>query len=339
MGTPAACDRRWITWVALLASALVFLGTPLASVAQPPAKTYRIGYLGTTPTPTASTAALWDAFVQGLREHGYVVGQNLAIERRYSEGKAERFPELAAELVRLKVDLIVAPGTPHARGALQATKTLPIVVVFAGDLVATGLIRSLARPGGNLTGLTQQATDLAAKELQLLKEVAPGTTRIAVIWNPSNPAHPLSFSQLESGARSLQVELQSLEARSPEDLDAALAALARRPPAGLIVYDDQITFVARRQIVAIAAQSRIPAIYGARFYVDEGGLMSYSADLADLFRRAATYIDKILKGAQPADLPVEQPTKFELAINLKTAKALGLTIPQSVLARADQIIE
>lgn len=338
MGARQEPSRRWVVGLAPLAFALVFVAAPLAAAAQPPLKVYRIGYLGTTRL-TASTTPIWDAFEQGLREHGYVEGQNLVIERRYSEGRSERFPELAAELVRLKVDLIVAPATPHARGALQATKTLPIVIVFAGDPVASGLVKSLARPGGNVTGLTYQAPDWSAKQLQLLNEVVSGGKRIAVIWNPSNPAHPSSFGQLESGARALQVELESLETRSPGDLDGALAALARRPAAGLIVYDDQITFVARRRIIEVTAKSRIPAIYGSRPYVDDGGLMSYSADLADLYRRSATYIDKILKGAKPAELPVQQPMKFELAINLKTAKALGLTIPPTVLLRADRVVE
>lgn len=242
--------------------------------------------------------------------------------------------------MRLKVDLIVAPLTLHARGASQATRTLPIVTVMGADPVATGLVVSLARPGGNVTGLTQQAPDLAAKQLQLLNEVLPGgVKRVAVIWNPGNPGHPPAFRQLEGGARAMQIELQPLEARSPEDMDAALAALARRPPAGLIVYDDPTAFGARRRIVEAAANNRIPAIYGSRVYVDEGGLMSYSADLTDLFRRSANYIDKILKGAKPADLPVAQPTKFELAMNLKTAKAIGLKIPPAMLLRADRVIE
>lgn len=322
-----------------LAFALVLLATPLAAPAQPAVKVHRIGFLAVAP-PTASTAPLRDAFAQGLREHGYVEGRNLLIEQRYTGASPERIAEQAAELVRLKVDLIVAPLTLHARGASQATRTLPIVTVMGADPVATGLVVSLARPGGNVTGLTQQAPDLAAKQLQLLNEVLPGgVKRVAVIWNPGNPGHPPAFRQLEGGARAMQIELQPLEARSPEDMDAALAALARRPPAGLIVYDDPTAFGARRRIVEAAANNRIPAIYGSRVYVDEGGLMSYSADLTDLFRRSANYIDKILKGAKPADLPVAQPTKFELAMNLKTAKAIGLKIPPAMLLRADRVIE
>jgi putative ABC transport system substrate-binding protein len=324
--------------LARLAAVLVVCAAPLVAVAQAPGKVYRIGLLGTMPHALGGAAFL-DAFKQGLREHGYVEGRNLVIERRFSEGKTERLPGLAAELVRLKVDLIVAPGTPHAKAAIEATKTLPIVIVLAADPVATGFVRSLARPGGNVTGLSSQATDLTAKQLQLLKELAPGTTRVAVLWDPSNPVLTPSFKQLQAGARALQVELQSLEVRSPEGVDAALAALTRASATALVVLDDQITFAARRRIAEIAVQRRIPAIYGSSLFVEEGGLLSYSADLVDLFRRSATYIDRILKGAKPADLPVEQPTKFELAINLKTAKALGLTIPPGILLRADRVVE
>ena len=315
------------------------LAPPFGSFAQPSVKVHRMGVLSTSP-PTASTMPFRDAFEQGLREHGYVEGRNLLIEQRYSEGKPERMAEQAAELVRLKVDLILAPVTPQARAALNATTTIPIVTVMGADPVATGLVRSLARPGGNVTGLTQQSPDLSAKQLQYLNEAVPGgVRRVAVIWNPSNPGHPPSFRQLEVGARAMQIELQSFEARSPEEMDTALAGLARRSVTGLIVYDDPTAFVARRRIVEVAAQNRIPAIYGSRVYVDEGGLMSYSADLTDLFRRSADYVGKILKGAKPADLPVQQPTKFELAINLKTAKAIGLTIPSAVLLRADRVTE
>ena len=322
-----------------LASAFVLLTAPLAAPAQPPVKVYRIGALSIAP-PTASTAPLRDAFTQGLRDHGYVEGRNLVIEQRFTGTSPDRIAEHAAELVRLKVDLILAPLSLQARAAAQVTKTVPIVMVMTGDPVASGLISSLARPGGNVTGLTQQQPDLSAKQLQLLNEVVPGgAKRVAVIWNPGNPGHPPGFKQLEIGARALKVEIQSLEVRSAEDIDAALAVLARQSPAGLMVYDDPTIFQARRRIVDAAAQMRTPAIYGARVYVDEGGLMSFSADLPDLFRRSAGYVDKILKGAKPADLPVEQPTKFELAMNLKTAKTMGLTIPREVLLRTDRVIE
>jgi len=322
----------------LIASSAL-LAAPLIGRAQTAIKVHRIGILLVAP-PTASTQPFRDAFEQGLREHGYVEGRNLLIEQRFTGTSPERIAEQAAELVRLNVDLIVAPLTLHARGASQATKTVPIVTVMGGDPVATGLVVSLARPGGNVTGLTQQQPDLSAKQLQLLREVVPGgAKRVAVVWNPGNPGHPPAFRQLEVGAPPMQVELQSLEVRSSEDIDAAIATLARRPPDGLIVYDDPTIFLARRRIVEAAANHRIPAIYGSRVYVDEGGLMSYSADLTELFRRSASYIDKIPKGAKPADLPVEQPTKFELALNLKAAKAIGLAIPPAVRTRADRVIE
>jgi putative ABC transport system substrate-binding protein len=262
------------------------------------------------------------------------------IERRWSEGKAERFPDLAAELVRLNVELIVAPSTPSARAAKQVTSTTPIVTILVGDPVAAGLVSSLARPGGNVTGLTPQATDWAAKQLQLLKEVVRGAAApVGILWNPTNPAHPPGFRELERAAAALQVQIRSLEVRTAGDLDLAFSTVTRDRAGALMVFDDQVTFVNRRRIVDFAARTRLPAVYSFRFYVDEGGLMSYSPNLAELFRRSAAYIDKILRGAKPADLPVEQPTKFELLINMRTAKALGLTIPPAVLARADEIIE
>jgi putative ABC transport system substrate-binding protein len=243
------------------------------------------------------------------------------------------------ELVRLNVELIVAPSTPAARAAKQVTSTTPIVTILAGDPVATGLVSSLARPGGNVTGLTAQHTDWSAKQLQLLKEVVPGAARVGIPWNPTNPAHPPGFREVERAAATFQVQIESLEVRTAGDLDLAFSTATRDRPAALIVFDDQVTFVNRRRIADFTARTRLPAIYSFRLYLDECGLMAYSPNLADLFRRSAAYIDKILKGAKPADLPVEQPTKFELVINLKVAKALGLTIPVSVLARADEIIE
>jgi putative ABC transport system substrate-binding protein len=268
-----------------------------------------------------------------------VEGKNLVIERRYSEGKVERFPDLVAELLRLNVALIVAPTTPAARAAKQVTMTTPIVTVVAGDPAAVALVSSLARPGGNVTGLTAQATDWVGKQLQFLKEVLPRAARVGVLWNPMNPAHPPGFREVERAAAGLHVQIQSLEIRTADDLDLAFSTVTRDQPDALMVFDEPVTFVNRRRITDFAARTRLPAIYAFRWYVDEGGLMAYSPDLADLFRRSAAYIDKVLNGAKPADLPVEQPTKFELVINLKTAKALGLTIPPSLLQRADQVIE
>jgi putative ABC transport system substrate-binding protein len=233
----------------------------------------------------------------------------------------------------------VAPTTPAARAAKQVTGTTPIVTVLAGDPVAVGLVSSLARPGGNVTGLTGQATDWSTKPLQLLTEAIPGATRVGILWNPTNPAHIPGFKQVERAAAALRVQIQSLEVRTAGDLDGAFSTVTRDRPDALAVFDDPITFVNRQRIVDFAARTRLPAAYAFRWYVDVGGLMAFSPNLADLFRRSGTYIDKILRGARPADLPVEQPTKFEFVINLKTAKALGLTIPQSVLLRADQVIE
>src|SRR5499433_723062 len=256
-------DRRTF----LAGTGAVLLAAPLAVEAQQAGKVHRIGYLGTSP-PSGTTAPLWDAFLQGLRDHGYVEGQNLVIERRWSEGKAERFPDLAAELVRLNVELIVAPSTPNALAAKQATSTIPIVTVLVGDPVATGLISSLARPGGNVTGLTTQATDWAAKRLQLLKEAVPSATRVGILWNPTNPAHQPAFKQVERAAAALQVQIQSLEVRTAGDLDVAFSTVRRDRPAALLVSDDQVTFVNRRRIVDFAMGARLPAIYWARSYVD-----------------------------------------------------------------------
>jgi putative ABC transport system substrate-binding protein len=326
----------WLVLMIILT--LTLLAASPGVEAQPAAGVYRIGYLGITPT-NLTTAPLEDAFLQGLRDHGYVEGQNLVIERRNAEGKVERLPDLVAELLRLNVVLIVAPTTPAARAAKQVTTTIPIVMVFAGDPVAVGLVSSLARPGGNVTGLTGQATDWVAKLLQLLKEVVPAAVRVGVLWNPSNPVLLPGFREVERAAALLRVQIKSLEVRAAGDLDLAFSTVPRDRPDALIVFDDPITFVNRRRIADFAARTRLPASYASRSYVDEGGLMSYSSNRADLFRRSAVYIDKILKGAKPADLPVQQPTKFELVINMRTANALGLTIPPPVLARADEIIE
>ena len=282
---------------------------------------------------------LYGAFRQRLRELGYVDGQNIAFEVRSAEGRAERLPDLAADLVRLKVDVIVAGGTPAPLAAKRATTAIPIVMASAGDPVGSGLVASLARPGGNVTGLSLLVPELGGKRLQLLKEVVPGVSRVAVLWNAANPYPVLVWRQTEAAARALGVHLQSLDVRGPDDLEGAFAAATRGRAGALITVEDPLTFGQRKRIVDFAARARLPAMYGFREFVDAGGLMSYAASLADLSRRAATYVDKILKGAKPADLPVEQPTKFELVINLKTAKALGLTIPPSVLIRADQVIQ
>src|SRR5262249_6097627 len=314
------------------------LAAPLGAGAQQAAKVYRIGYLGITP-PTPVTLPLWEAFQKGLREGGYVEGQNLFIERRYSEGKSERFTDFASELVRLRVDAIVVSSTPAAKAAKQATGTIPIVMVGVGDPVGSGLVASLARPGGNVTGLSGQQAEQGGKAVQLLHEVTPGASPVAVIWDPSNPPHVRSFKDVEASAHTLRIEVRSHPVRTPDELEIALAAIERERAPAFLPFDSPVAFANRRRVVEFAVRNRLPAVYATRAYAIDGGLMSYGPSLADLFRRASTYVAKILKGIKPGDLPVEQPTKFELVINLKTAKALGLTIPQSLLVRADEIIQ
>ena len=314
--------------------ALGILLVPLAAEAQQPSKVFRIGVLATARAP------LSEAFLQGLRELGYVEGQNIIIEWRFSEGRAEQLPVLAAELVRLKVDLIVASGTPAALPAKNATRTIPIVMLAVGDPVGSGLIASLARPGGNITGLTLLAgMEIVGKHLELLKEAVPKISRVAVLLNPANQSHVLRLREVEVAGRSLGVQLQVLEARGPEEFDGAFAAMTRERAGALFVFADPVFLRDRTRLADLAAKRRLPAVYELKEHAEAGGLMAYGASLPHMWRRAATYVDKILKGAKPADLPVEQPTKLELVINLKTAKALGLTIPPSILVRADQLIE
>jgi ABC-type uncharacterized transport system substrate-binding protein len=309
----------------------------LAAEAQQTGKVARIGFL----SPASSTTAphVVEAFRQGLRDLGYVEGQNIVVEYRYANGKAEALPDLAAELVSLEVDVIVASGTPGPLAAKSATKTIPIVMASAGDPVRTGLVASLARPGGNVTGLSTLTPDLGGKRLQLVKELLPGVARVAVLWNAANPYTVLLVREIEAAARTLRVQIQSLEVRGPDDFQNVLPTAISGGAGALVVVDDPLTVSSRTLIVSFAAQHRLPAMYGFREFAEAGGLMAFGANLADLYRRAPVYVDKILKGAKPADLPVEQPAKFDLVINLKTAKALGLTIPPSLLARADQVIE
>ena len=325
-------DRRTF----LAGTGTVLLAAPFAAEAQQAAKVARIGYLG-----TASNSDMSSAFRQGLRELGWVEGQNIVIDYRSAEGRVDRLPDLAAELVRLKVDIIVAAGgTPPAAAAKSATGTIPIVMIGVGYPVGLGFIASLARPGGNVTGLSfSVGPELFGKELELLKETVPKVRRVAILSNPGNPAHPFNIRELNVAARSLGVQLQFLEARGPNEFDGAFAAMAKERVGALLVLPDGMFNLQRTRLADLAARSRLPAAYGYREHVEAGGLMSYGPSLLDLFRRAATYVDKILKGAKPADLPVEQPTKFELLINLKAAKALGLTIPPSLLARADEVIQ
>jgi len=313
---------------------------PLAGEGQQAAKVPRIGYLALNP---GTSPHLREAFLQGLRDLGYVEGRNVVIEYRSAEGKPERFPALAAELVALKVDVIVTGGgTPTALAAKQATRTIPIVFASAGDPVADGLITSLARPGGNITGSSNLTPELVGKCLEQLKQAVPGVSRVAFLWQPGGAGEGTEKDMLkraEVAARALGVRPQFVEARGPADFDRAFSEMTRARAGALTVLVGAMFIVAQRRLVDLAAKNRLPALYGLREYVDAGGFMSYGPNVADLFRRTATYVDKILKGAKPGDLPVEQPTKFELVINLKTAKALGLTIPPSLLQRADQVIE
>jgi putative ABC transport system substrate-binding protein len=319
--------------------ALVVLGAAPLAKAQQAAKVTRVGLLVGYRAGGSRTV---EAFRQGLRDLGYVEGHNLIIEYRDAEGKNDRFAALAAELVALKVDVIVAPSTPAVLAATQATNTIPIIFVGAADAVTSRLVASLARPGGNVTGLSNIAAELVGKRLEQLKQTIPGVSRVAVLWQPGelDPRTEKDYlTSTEVAARALGVRLQFVAARAPEDFDRAFSEMTTARAGALAVLPFSMFRNERRRLVDLAAKNRLPAVYPEREYVDAGGLMAYGANLADLFRRAATYVDRILKGAKPGDLPVEQPTKFELVINLKTAKDLGITIPQSVLLRADKVID
>jgi putative tryptophan/tyrosine transport system substrate-binding protein len=316
----------------------IFLA-PLASDAQQATKVYRIGRLIAGP-PTLDPNPSLEAFRQGLRELGYVEGQNLVIEYRWAEGNEERLRDLATELVRLHVDLIVAGGSASIRAAQQATHTIPIVMATAAyDAVMEGFVASLAHPGGNITGLSNLGDGLPGKRLEILKEALPQSTHIAMLTNPASPLHVSAMHTLTGAAQALGLQLHTVEVHHADELDTAFAAMTRAGADAFIVLSDTILLTGLGgRIVALAATHRLPAMYPRRMNVDAGGLMSYGPSLPDTWRRAATYVDKILKGAKPGDLPVEQPTKFELVINLKTAQALGLTIPPSILFQADEVI-
>ena len=314
---------------------------PLAVEAPQAGKVPQIGYLAVLPR-SGLFQQNRQAFLEGMREHGYTEGQTIAIEWRFAEGRPERLSDLADELVRLKVNLIVAEATAASRAAKQATRTIPVVFIGAVDPVTDGLVISLARPGGNVTGLSSMSPELMGKRLQLLKEVVPGMTRVAVLWQPDHygeGAVKIMSEETEAAARALAVRLQRVEARSADDLAGAFGAMTEGRADALLVWTSAMFLSERKRIVAFAARSRLPAMYPWRQAVDAGGLIGYGPSPPDVFRRAATYVDKILKGAKPGDLPVEQPSKFELVVNVKTAKALGLTIPQPLLLRADQVIE
>jgi len=316
---------------------LSLLGVPLVTGAQPAGKVYRIGMLETR--STVLNAANIDAFRQGLRELGYKEGQDFKIVYRSSDGSDDRFPALASELVSLKVDLILTRGTPAALAAKSATRTIPIVMAASADPVGTGLVASLGHPGGNVTGLSSELTEVYAKRVELLKELRPKIARVAAISNMGNPVIPPQWNVVEASARSLGIEPQLLDVRRPEELREAFGAAAKQRAEALVVGLDGVTQANLRPIADLSVTQGLPSIYAAKDYVDAGGLITYGASDSHMYHRAAAFVDKILKGAKPADLPVEQPTKFELVINLKTAKALGLTIPQSILIRADEVIQ
>ncbi len=325
-------DRR----VFVAGTGAVLLAAPLVAGAQQAGKVWRIGVLSPEPSTGPFSSA---PLQQSLRELGYVEGVNLAVEWRNAEGKTERFDDLAADLVRLRVDVIVAivPGATLA--AKRSTASIPIVMVNTPDPVQLGLVVSLGRPGGNVTGTTTLSADLSSKQLELLKEAVPRAMRIAVLWNPNNPWHPLAVKGAEAAARSLAVQLQIVEARSAEEFERAFEAMTRKRAGAVLVLADPLTAFHRTRLAELAIKRHLPGMFGTRAYAEAGGLMSYWAHQADLDRRVASYVDRILKGAKPADLPIEQPTKFEFVINLKTAKALGLTIPPSLLGRADAVIQ
>jgi len=316
--------------------ATVVLTTAPPADAQQPKKVPRIGFLGSASPSTISTRI--EAFRQGLRELGYVEGKNIVIEYRWAEGKIERLPDLAIELVRLQLEVIVTAGPSSTRPVKEATSTIPIVMAFDNDPVGSGFVTSLARPGGNITGLSTLAPEISGKQLALLKEIVPRLSRVAVLGNSTNPGNAQSLKETELAAGALKVQLQYLDVQDHKDIETTFQAAIKGRAEAVLVLQNPVLTSHRKQLVDLTVKGRFPAIYDRGEFVEEGGLMTYAVSSTDLFRRAATYVDKILKGAKPVDLPVEQPTKFEFIVNLKAAKQIGLTIPPNVLARADRVI-
>jgi putative ABC transport system substrate-binding protein len=310
---------------------------PLAARAQQAAKVYRIGFLGNS--TAVLEADLVGPFREGLRDLGYVEGQNILIEYRWAEGEYERFPALTAELIALRVDVIVTAGTPASLAVQKAATSIPLVMVAVGDPVATGLVASLGRPGGNITGLTSISSEMAGKRLELLREVVPKLSHVAVLWNAASPIQVIDERETRGAAQALGMKMLSLGVRSREEIEDALTTIVREQPGALLVLADRLFLHHRTSIMDFAAQRRLPGVHAYRELVEAGGLMSYGPSYADMHRRAASYVDRILKGSKPADLPVQAPVKFELVINLKTANALGLAIPAMLLGRADEVIE
>jgi putative ABC transport system substrate-binding protein len=322
--------REFITLVGVAAAAW-----PLAVWAQQAGKIHTVGFLSPGSPPEFFLPVLFDA----LAESGWIEGKNIVVERRYAENRLERLPGLAAELVHLNVDVIVAAGTLGPLAAKRATSTIPIVMTAAGDPLGSGLVASLARPGGNVTGMSLMVPDLGGKRLELLKELLPRLSRVAVLWDAANPYPAIVFKETQAAGQRLGIEVRSLEVRGPNDFGGAFEAASKQRPDALITVEDPLTFNYQGRIADFAVIEQLPSLFGTREDVAAGGLISYGANIADLFRQSAGYVDKILRGAKPADLPVQQPTKFELVVNLKTAKALGLDIPPTLLARANEVIE
>jgi putative tryptophan/tyrosine transport system substrate-binding protein len=323
-------DMRRREFITLVSGAVAW---PLDALAQQPGKVWRMGFIA------HGHETFYDALFEGLREYGYEEGRNLIIERRYARGQAERFKEFAAELVRLNVDIIIVVTTPAALAVKNATKTIPIVHPNAIDPLNTGLIASLAHPGGNLTGGAQLTAEVSAKRLEILKKVVPGLSRAAAMWNPGNSAIVFSWKETQDAARALGIALQSHEVQGPKDFGAAFAAIAEERPDALLVLQDAVTMQQRNEIIDFAIQKRLPSMFQEKGWAAAGGLMSYGENLSSMYRRAAYFVDRIFKGAKPADLPVEQATKFDLVLNLRTAKAIGFTFPDSILVLADEAID
>jgi len=321
----------------LLAIATTLLAMPLPGETQNARKIYRVGYLGNS--SASLEPDLVEAFRQGMRDLGYIEGKNLVIEFRWAEGRYDRFASLVTDLIHLPVDVIVTAGTPGTLAAKNATKTIPLVIAVSGDAVGSGLIESLARPGGNVTGLTTMVPELEGKRLELLLEILPKLARITVLKNDANPLMAILFRQTAAAAKSSGVALEAVDIRAVDDFEKAFASIAKARPDAIIVLADRFLLAERERILTFAAKERFAAMYPYREFVERGGLISYSPNYAESFRSAARYVDKILKGAKPADLPVEQPTKFELVVNMKTAKTLGFKIPNSILLRADGVIK
>ena len=336
MPSPTRCELKKVGWSSILVAALVlFFG--VAAEAQQTAKVPRIGFLSSL-SPSSITART-ESFRQGLHELGYMEGKNIVIEWRYAEGNADRLKELAAELVRLKVDVIVTGGPAVNRPAKEATATIPIVLAFDNDPVGNGFAASLARPGGNITGLSTHYPEISGKQLELLKEIVPKLSRVAVLGNSTVPGNEQALRETELAAGAFGVKLQYLDVQNPKEIELAFRAASKGRAEAVLVLGSQVVTSNAKQFAELAVKDRLPAIYWSPEFVEAGGLMTYSVSITDLFRRAATYVDKILKGEKPANLPIEQPKKFEFIINLKAAKQIGLTIPPNVLARADKVIK